>query len=81
MLAIPLVSIYPTYLPLSALPMRPARPNGLGWRRDAVHFAFVRAPATMRAKAERRAAVARFLLTIGKGLSWPELPRAGRAGL
>jgi len=43
-----------------------------GVQDDAAHVAFAQAPATMRAKAERRAAIARFLLTIGKGLSWPE---------
>jgi len=39
---------------------------------EAAHVAFAQTPATMRAKAERRAAVARFRLTIGKGLGWPE---------
>ena len=39
---------------------------------DAAHERFAEAPPKMRAEAERKAAVARLLLTAGKLLSWPE---------
>lgn len=39
---------------------------------DHAHEVFADAPASMRAEAERKAAIARLLLTAGKLLSWPE---------
>lgn len=39
---------------------------------DAAHMRLLEAPATMRAEADRKADIARFLISLGNSLNWPQ---------